>query len=73
MDLRGCKHEQIEEAIKYVNRLFEPDAQDRITASQMDLIRRQFSKMGIELPIELEQKIEDAEEFSKAIKKKLSS
>ena len=49
------------------------DSEQKVASAQMDTIKRQFAKMRIDLPPEVEAKIELAEEFSRQIKKKLSA
>jgi hypothetical protein len=39
----------------------------------LEIYRRQFEKMRISFPEDVEHKVREAEEFSKLIKKKLSS
>lgn len=53
MELRGCKTEQIEEATRHVLDLFSSE-QNKVSAGQLELIRKQFAKMRIELPPEVE-------------------
>lgn len=39
---------------------------------QLEIIRRQFAKMRITIPFEIEAKIEESEKFTKELKRKLS-
>ena len=63
LDLRGYKTDQIEAAIQQIQLVFSTG--EKISVSMLEIYRRQFEKMRIAFPEEVERRVREAEDFSK--------
>ena len=68
IDLKGCKQDEINAVINELRQALS----ERIKPEDLKVFQRRFEKMQIDFPDDIQQMLEDADEFSKQVRKQIN-